>query len=216
MPQLPLGWRTDLDVLERSGAVFERGGDHLIVRSPDNPGFHWGNFLMVTSPQLAGQPQRCLAILHEALHGARHVAVGLPVPSARAWQDSGVPYEWDLVLASTQPPARGAAPAGYSVRQLHSADDWSRCVRADMAEHVRTGGSADDGYLGFAQASNTSPPRPRPAAGWRSGSRSATTTGDTPRSECSPRSPTSTPWPTAALNNPRRSRHERPDSAHQP
>lgn len=153
MPQLPLGWRTDLDVLERSGAVFERRGDHLIVRSPDNPGFHWGNFLMVTSPQLAGQPQRCLAIFQEALPEARHVAVGLPVPAARAWQDSGVPYEWDLVLASTQPPARGAAPAGYSVRQLRSADDWSRCVHADMAEHVRTGGSADDGYLGFAQAS---------------------------------------------------------------
>ena len=48
-----LGWRTDLALLEISGSVLEDRGDHLVVRTPDNPTFWWGNFLM-----LAGSPDR--------------------------------------------------------------------------------------------------------------------------------------------------------------
>ena len=40
-----LVWATNIDVLE-PGRVIERNDDHLVVRSPGNPGFHWGNFLL--------------------------------------------------------------------------------------------------------------------------------------------------------------------------
>lgn len=149
MPLLPLGWRTDLDVLARSGSQLESGDGYILVRSPDNPGFHWGNFLMVTSAQLAGQPLRCLAIFHDQLPWARHVAVGLPVAVARPWQEAGWPYEWDRVLASSRPPAGRPLPAGYTVRRLHSDDDWAGCLAAAVAEHVRDGGNADAAYVDF-------------------------------------------------------------------
>ena len=48
---LPPGWLTDIAVLRLSGAHIEDRGDHLVVTSPDNPGYHWGNFLLVTDPQ---------------------------------------------------------------------------------------------------------------------------------------------------------------------
>ena len=45
-----LGWRTDLALLEISGSVLEDRGDHVVVRTPDNPTFWWGNFLMLAGP----------------------------------------------------------------------------------------------------------------------------------------------------------------------
>ena len=66
MSELPLGWRTDLDVLTRSGSTITSGDGHLIVRTPANPGYYWGNFLCVTDPGLARRPQECLALMSRA------------------------------------------------------------------------------------------------------------------------------------------------------
>ena len=48
MRHLPPGWATDLAILELCGSVVEDRTDHLLVRTPGNPGFHWGNCLFVT------------------------------------------------------------------------------------------------------------------------------------------------------------------------
>src|SRR6478735_6272256 len=42
-----LGNRTDLAMLERSGSEITDRGTHLVVRTPDNPTFWWGNFLLL-------------------------------------------------------------------------------------------------------------------------------------------------------------------------
>ena len=42
-----LGFRTDLALLERAGSTIEDCGDHLVVRTPSNPTFYWGNFLLL-------------------------------------------------------------------------------------------------------------------------------------------------------------------------
>ena len=42
-----LGYRTDLALLRLGGSTIEDGGDHLVVRSPYNPTFYWGNFLLL-------------------------------------------------------------------------------------------------------------------------------------------------------------------------
>ena len=49
MHELPLAWRTDLAILEMSGAQVTGFEDYILVRSPDNPGYHWGNCILVTS-----------------------------------------------------------------------------------------------------------------------------------------------------------------------
>lgn len=149
MSELPLGWRTDLEVLQRSGAVLERHSDHIVVRSPDNPGFHWGNFVMVTSPELAVDAQACIDLFRTRFPRAGHVAIGLPEPVAEAWKRSDLHYEWDTVLVASSPPVLPQSPAGYSVRRLTTEDDWARCLAADVAEHVRTGGSAGADYTDF-------------------------------------------------------------------
>src|SRR4051812_36625202 len=42
-----LAYRTDLAVLEHSGSTVEDRGTYLVVRTPDNPTFWWGNHLLL-------------------------------------------------------------------------------------------------------------------------------------------------------------------------
>ena len=42
-----LGYRTDLMVRAREGSLVEDRGDYLVIRSPGNPAFWWGNFLLL-------------------------------------------------------------------------------------------------------------------------------------------------------------------------
>ena len=45
-----LAWRTDLALLLAAGSEVDDRGDHLVVRTPANPGFYWGNFLLLDVP----------------------------------------------------------------------------------------------------------------------------------------------------------------------
>jgi len=42
-----LGYRTDLVVRRLAGSQLVEAGDHLVVRTPANPSFYWGNFILV-------------------------------------------------------------------------------------------------------------------------------------------------------------------------
>ena len=56
-----LGLRTDVALRVLEGAEVIDRGDHLVVRSLGNPGFWWGNFLLLGAPpgpgtRRAGRP----------------------------------------------------------------------------------------------------------------------------------------------------------------
>jgi GNAT superfamily N-acetyltransferase len=44
-----LGYRTDLIFPRFDGQIFDRG-DYLVIRTPTNPTFYWGNFLLFSDP----------------------------------------------------------------------------------------------------------------------------------------------------------------------
>jgi ribosomal protein S18 acetylase RimI-like enzyme len=52
-----LVWATGLDALER-GRVIEQRDGYLVIRSPGNPGFYWGNLLLFQEPPTLGDARR--------------------------------------------------------------------------------------------------------------------------------------------------------------
>lgn len=52
-----LVWATDIDVLP-ADHVAERRTDHVVVRSPSNPGHYWGNWLLFDKPAVPGDGDR--------------------------------------------------------------------------------------------------------------------------------------------------------------
>lgn len=129
---------TDLEVLRLHGAVVTDEGDHLVVRTPSNPDFHWGNFVQVTTGDPAAAAH-WVSVFRRHFPDAAHVALGLPSsPDPKPYVDQGLSLSVDDVLVADTLPALRPLTPGYQVRPLRGTD-WDQQVRAELADNARTG-----------------------------------------------------------------------------
>jgi RimJ/RimL family protein N-acetyltransferase len=79
---LSLGWRTDLVFARFDGQVLDCG-NHMLVRTPGNPTFWWGNFLLFQHAPGVGDLERWMALFDEQIAApqpaSRHRAFGVDV-----------------------------------------------------------------------------------------------------------------------------------------
>lgn len=136
---LAAGPRTDLQILALQGSTIEDRGDHLVIRSPQNPDFHWGNYLRVTSGDV-DDAARWISLFEKDFPAAAHRAFGLPrLPAGDAWAAYGTEVSTDDVLATRRLPEQRPLAAGYAVRQLTTVADWEAQVAAELADNARSG-----------------------------------------------------------------------------
>ncbi|HEY4568196.1 MAG TPA: GNAT family N-acetyltransferase [Kribbella sp.] len=133
-----LGYRTDLLLLELSGSVFHDAGEYVVVRTPDNPGFWWGNFLLYRTPFATGDTKLRLDDFHRELPAARHVAFGIDsVDGVIGAEDelvaAGFTIERNVVMTASEviPPSRPNDEATY--RLLSTDDDWVQLFQQSLA-----------------------------------------------------------------------------------
>ncbi|MDQ2816109.1 MAG: GNAT family N-acetyltransferase [Actinomycetota bacterium] len=142
-----LGLRTDVALRVLEGAEVVDRGDYLVIRSLDNPGFWWGNFLLLDAVPAAGTVDRWLARFAAEFPAARHVALGVdttddqPVIPAE-FPVAGLEAQRATVLTCTAvgPPPHPNSDA--EIRSLESGADWEqsfdlgvRCFGADGAQN---------------------------------------------------------------------------------
>src|SRR3954454_14798349 len=60
-----------------AGARVTDRGDYLVVETPQNPAFYWGNFLLLAAPPEPGSAERWLDIFAGELPTADNVAIGI-------------------------------------------------------------------------------------------------------------------------------------------
>ena len=82
MRDLPPGWATDVAVLRHSGSVVEDRGDHLVVRTPQNPDYYWGNCILVLDERTVGDADRWIGVF-DAAHPDAGMGVRRPDQGAR-------------------------------------------------------------------------------------------------------------------------------------
>jgi len=140
-------------VLELSGSLVEDHGDHLIIRTPLNPTFHWGNCILVTDPGAVDDARRWVHVFGSAFPSATWIAIGLTqMPSGTApWAAHDLALELDEVLTSATLPLQTPLAEGYQVRRL-TGDDWEQAVTLDLVENERTGAWEPTAYESFARA----------------------------------------------------------------
>jgi ribosomal protein S18 acetylase RimI-like enzyme len=134
------------------GAVVEDRGDHLVIRTPDNPWFYWGNFLLVP-PLGPGDDQRWLDVFAATFPEARHVAIGVDgtggdLGSCAALRDAGLEPEVDVVLTATSLRTPGETSSDVELRALSSDDDW----RQSVAFRIEADDTGDPAHREFAAA----------------------------------------------------------------
>lgn len=139
-----LGFRTDLALLRLGGSEVTDAGDHLVVRTPDNPGFWWGNFLLLRDVPGPGDAAAWLERFTAVLPDARHRTFGLDGTHGSAADlaglaDAGLTVDVSTVMTASDvhPPPRPDRTATY--RALETDDDW--------AQHVALETACDDGGL---------------------------------------------------------------------
>ena len=72
-----LAFRTDLALLTLGGSVVEDHGSRLVVRTPDNPAFHWGNFYLLEQPPRADEVDALVATYDAEFATSKHRAFGV-------------------------------------------------------------------------------------------------------------------------------------------
>ena len=128
-----LGYRTDLMLLRLQGSVVADRGDYLVVRTPANPGFHWGNFVLADQTWV----RRPLADLVGVFHGehpkAGHLALGVDGVDGLTWDsdelgECGLEVERSVVMTATEvhEPLRPNTEA--VCRMLASDADWAAAL----------------------------------------------------------------------------------------
>ena len=138
-----LGYRTDL-IFARFHGVVEERGDCVVVRTPSNPGYYWGNFLLFRDPPGEGAPAEWKRRFHQEIASrqpARHLAFGWDAPEGERGRvepflAEGFILNENVVLTAdtVSPPPRPNREV--EVRPLASDADWAQALENQVVCHA--------------------------------------------------------------------------------
>lgn len=137
-PRSP-GFATDLALLRLQGSLVEEHADHLVVRTPANPTYHWGNCLILDTAPDSGRIGDWVSVFAREFPNARHVAIGIDDPDARIEGSEaaahGLSIEGDVVLMTARP-APVPEIEGIVFGTLDVGDDgaWAALVDLELAD----------------------------------------------------------------------------------
>ena len=124
-------------VLALGGSEIEHGERHVVVRTPANPTFWWGNFVLFAEPVGPGEIPGRLALFADAFPGAEHVAWGIDsvdgtIGAEADLASEGFELSRDTVLTATalRPPSRGV---DAELRALAGDEDWRQALELRIA-----------------------------------------------------------------------------------
>jgi GNAT superfamily N-acetyltransferase len=135
-----LGYKTDLIFPAFDGEITDRGA-YTVVRTPSNPTFYWGNFLLFEQPPADGDYSRWTELFAREIGvppQTHHVTFGWD--TVRGEQGVSAPFlengfrlDRCTVMSARKlnPPAHPAAD--LTVRPLVSDEDWMEAVENQVA-----------------------------------------------------------------------------------
>ena len=140
-----IAFATDLVARGAEGGVVEPADGYRIVRTPANPAFRWGNFLLADAGAELRDPGLWARRHRDAFPDLDFVAVGIDDADAqldeRAWLTAGFEVERSVVLRA--PVARVRA-RDDDVEELRGDADWDDVLGIALDE-----GSDEPGYADF-------------------------------------------------------------------
>ena len=133
-----LGFRTDLALRRLGGSSIVSRDGYIVVQSPRNPDFWWGNFVLLPEPIGPGHGERLHQIFREEFPDAAHLAIGIDgthgvVGDSAEVESLGLTVHVDAVLTAERlrRPPRAAGDAVF--RRLEDDDDWDQAVSLRLA-----------------------------------------------------------------------------------
>ena len=146
-----IAWRTDLELRRLEGARLTDHTDHIVVRTPENPSYRWGNFILLAGARETLDAQVCASRFAAAFPRADYVAVGLDSrpeerPAIAGLAGTGMIREVNAVLTADALRAPVSRPPEAELRRLHGEKDWRKAVALRLSADE---GSEGPGYREF-------------------------------------------------------------------
>lgn len=138
-----LGYRTDLIFSRFQGMVVDRG-DHLVIRTPSNPGWYWGNYLLFRDPPGDGALREWTQRFHAEIASrqpAPHVAFGWDSPEGEPGVLEPFLAEGFILNENVVLTADAVAPpphpnAEVRIRPLATDAEWTQALENQVACHT--------------------------------------------------------------------------------
>jgi ribosomal protein S18 acetylase RimI-like enzyme len=114
--------------------------DHLMVRTPANPSFHWGNFVLVASTGRHDAAAWC-GVFADAFPNAEHMAIGLDAVAdvdLTGYLAAGLTPDLSTVLTASVLHAPAAPSGGTELRRLADDEDWAQALVLRRALYADT------------------------------------------------------------------------------
>lgn len=135
-----LGYRTDLIFPSYDGEIIDRG-NYLVIRTPTNPSFYWGNFLLFDHPPMKGDDQAWQELFAREIGApplVTHQIFGWDTTNnemgvIEPFLEKGYHLEQSVVLTSQQPVPPSDSVEGVTVRPLELEDEWEQSIENHVA-----------------------------------------------------------------------------------
>ena len=141
-----LGYRTDLAILALEGSHVTDRGDHMVIRTPANPDYWWGNFLLLRDLK-PGSGSGWMKRFAAEFPDAQHLALGLDETDPSSVDPSelaGMTMERNAVMTATSVHAPSHANTEAVFRTLEGDADWRQSSELAAAIYAgEPGGDAE-------------------------------------------------------------------------
>lgn len=140
-------------MLALEGSSVDRRDGFWAIRTPDNPRYNWGNFLLLDAPMGSGEVTRWLDVYAQEFPGRERIAFGVDRPDGEAgptdeMSASGLNFAaaWVLTASTLSPPPPPKSDA--EIRMLSGDEDWQGVL--DMRLESNENPDTED-YVNFVQ-----------------------------------------------------------------
>jgi RimJ/RimL family protein N-acetyltransferase len=165
-----LGFRSDLMLLALQGSDIEQRDGYLVVRTPTNPTFHWGNFLLLGDAPEPGSVRRWISAFRREFPGADHLALGVDGISGDAGQADELAAErleaeCSTVLSASaiRPPTTPNREAEFRMLDADTDADWDAAL---VLQEANFPSRYDDGEFARRRLSGHRELQARGHGGW--------------------------------------------------
>ena len=145
-----LGYRSDLAILRFECSQTADCGDHIVIRSRQNPGFRWGNFILLAAPPRSSELAAWLSRFSALFPRATYQAIGVDVTAVAAacpdvFTAAGFRTLHSVVLTASSLSRERQPNQAATIRRLDGEEDWrqSAALRAACASPEVAAAPAD-------------------------------------------------------------------------
>ena len=152
-----LGYRTDLFFPRFEGIILDRE-NYLVILTPSNPGFYWGNFLLFDAPPVPGDLKKWQALFEQEIcahQDAPHRVFGWDTATGEAgdvqpFLDAGFRLSQAIVLTAQQVNLPPKYNSEVVVRALAEDWEWEQALQNQV--YCRQPEFTFEDYLPFKRA----------------------------------------------------------------